>query len=38
MSEERPKADDLRAKVFRDRIIRVNRRVEKMDRDAATKP
>jgi hypothetical protein len=30
---ERPNADDLRSKVFHDRIVRENWRVEKMDRD-----
>ena len=32
-SSERPNADDLRAKVFEDRIVRDDWRVEKMDRD-----
>jgi hypothetical protein len=33
MNTERPNADDLRAKVFRDRIVREVWRVEKMDQD-----
>jgi len=33
MNTERPNADDLRAKIFRDRIVREVWRVEKMDQD-----
>jgi hypothetical protein len=33
MTGNHPNADDLRAKIFRDRIVRDQWRVEKMDKD-----